>query len=308
MEVILEYLPFSIRFKIEQYLEKFGNNIEEIRIRTKKPLALKTFDNKINLEYIVTQNDVLETFQKICESSIYSYKKQICDGYITIKNGHRIGISGNCVMEGNKVVNINYISSLNIRVARERKGCSDSVLKYIINVKNRNIYNTLIVSKPGCGKTTILRDLIRNLSNGIDKYNIDGKNCCIVDERGEISAMNKGICQNDVGIFTDVIENVTKSQGMSMIVRSMAPEILACDEIGSADDINAINYAICSGVKGIFTAHGDNIEELLVNYQLSELLQKFIIEKIIFLDENQKGKVKQCYFLNKMQKKYIKEF
>ena len=308
IETILEYLSENIKSKISEYLKQNENNIEEIRIRAEKPLAIKTFNGNINLKYIVLTQDILQTFQKICENSVYSYKKQICEGYITIKNGHRVGITGNCVIENGQVININYISSLNIRVARERKGCSDEILNYIINKENKEIFNTLIVSKPGCGKTTILRDLIRNISNGINKFNIEGKNCCIVDERGEISAMNKGICQNDVGIFTDVIENVTKSKGMNMVVRSMAPEVLACDEIGSIEDIQAINYAICSGVKGIFTAHGDNIEELLINYQLTDLLQKFIIEKIIFLASNKKGKMKECYYLDKKQKKYIKEF
>lgn len=308
IETILEYLSENIKNKILEYLKQNENDIEEIRIRAEKPLAIKTFNGNINLKYIVKTQDILQTFQKICENSVYSYKKQICEGYITIKNGHRVGITGNCISENGQVININYISSLNIRVARERKGCSDEILNYVIDQKNKKIFNTLIVSKPGCGKTTILRDLIRNISNGINKFNMEGKNCCIVDERGEISAMNKGICQNDVGIFTDVIENVTKSKGMNMVVRSMAPEVLACDEIGSIEDIQAINYAICSGVKGIFTAHGDNIEELLINYQLTDLLQKFIIEKIIFLDSNKKGKMKQCYFLDKNQKKYIKEF
>ena len=308
IETILQYLSENIKKQILKYLEENENNIEEIRIRNEKPLAIKTSKKNISLKDVVSVQDTLQTFQKICENSIYSYKKQICDGYITIKNGHRIGITGNCVVENGQVININYISSLNIRVAREKKGCSDEILKYIIDIENKKIYNTLIVSKPGCGKTTILRDLIRNISNGISKYNIDGKNCSIIDERGEISAMNKGICQNDVGIFTDVIENVPKSKGMNMAVRSMAPDVLACDEIGSIDDIKAINYAVCSGVKGIFTAHGENIEELLINYQLTELLQKFIIEKIIFLDSNKKGKMKHCYYLDKKQKKYIKEF
>lgn len=308
IETILQYLSENIKKQILKYLEENENNIEEIRIRNEKPLAIKTSKKNISLKYVVSVQDTLQTFQKICENSIYSYKKQICDGYITIKNGHRIGITGNCVIENGQVININYISSLNIRVAREKKGCSDEILKYIIDIENKKIYNTLIVSKPGCGKTTILRDLIRNISNGISKYNIDGKNCSVIDERGEISAMNKGVCQNDVGILTDVIENVPKSKGMNMAVRSMAPDVLACDEIGSIDDIKAINYAVCSGVKGIFTAHGENIEELLINYQLTELLQKFIIEKIIFLDSNEKGKMKHCYYLDKKQKKYIKEF
>ena len=309
METILQYLSQNIKIAIINYIEENSkDDIEEIRIRADKPLVIKTSYNKKILSYIVTTEDILETFQKICENSVYSYKKQICEGFITIKNGHRVGITGNCAYENGQVVNINYISSLNFRIAREKKGCSEVLFKYVLDTNSKSVFNTLIVSRPGAGKTTILRDLIRNISNGISEYNISGRTCGIVDERGEISAMNKGIPQNDVGVLTDVIDNVSKSQGMTMLIRSMAPEVIACDEIGSKEDIDAINYAICSGVKGVFTAHGENLEELLLNNQISDLLRKFIIEKIIFLDSNFKGQIKEVYMLDKNQKKYIKEF
>ena len=309
METILQYLSQNIKIAIINYIEENSkDDIEEIRIRADKPLVIKTSYNKKILSYIVTTEDILETFQKICENSVYSYKKQICEGFITIKNGHRVGITGNCAYENGQVVNINYISSLNFRIAREKKGCSEVLFKYVLDTNSKSVFNTLIVSRPGAGKTTILRDLIRNISNGISEYNISGRTCGIVDERGEISAMNKGIPQNDVGVLTDVIDNVSKSQGMTMLIRSMAPEVIACDEIGSKEDIDAINYAICSGVKGVFTAHGESLEELLLNNQISDLLRKFIIEKIIFLDSNFKGQIKEVYMLDKNQKKYIKEF
>ena len=297
MEIVLEYLSGSLKSEIQKYLFQDFENVEEIRIRVNRPIAIK-FTNEIKiLEHIVTVQEILETFQKVCENSVYSYKKQICEGFITIKNGHRVGITGNCVIENGQVININYISSLNFRIAREQKGCSNKILKYIIDEKNNEIYNTLIVSKPGCGKTTILRDIIRNISN-------NGKTCGLVDERGEIAAMHKGIPQNDIGILTDVIDNISKSKGMTMLIRSMAPEIIACDEIGSFEDIQAINYAVCSGVKGIFTAHGNSLEELFLNPHISELLKKYIIERIIFLSSKFKGHISSIYYLNNNQ--YVK--
>lgn len=297
MEIVLEYLSGSLKSEIQKYLFQDFENVEEIRIRVNRPIAIKLTNEIKILEHIVTVQEILETFQKVCENSVYSYKKQICEGFITIKNGHRVGITGNCVIENGQVININYISSLNFRIAREQKGCSNKILKYIIDKKNNEIYNTLIVSKPGCGKTTILRDIIRNISN-------NGKTCGLVDERGEIAAMHKGIPQNDVGILTDVIDNISKSKGMTMLIRSMAPEIIACDEIGSFEDIQAINYAVCSGVKGIFTAHGNSLEELFLNPHISELLKKYIIERIIFLSQEYKGKFDSIYYLE--NKNYLK--
>ena len=186
-------------------------------------------------------------------------------------------------IEDGKVINVKYISSLNIRIAREVIGCSNQILGQVLDLEHDTIINTLIVSPPGKGKTTMLRDLIRQISNGVKKINFSGKTCGVVDERGEIAAMFQGVPQNDIGIRTDVIENISKAKGMKMLIRSMAPEIIACDEIGSKEDIEAIKEAILAGVKGIFTMHGKTIEDIKNNKDMNELIEEKQIEKIIFL-------------------------
>ena len=302
MEEILDYLAENIKSEIKKYI--YGlHDIEEIRIRANKPIILKNSKGNNILIHIVSKEELQETFQKICEHSIYSYQKQICEGFITIKGGHRVGLTGSCVIENNKIININYISSLNIRIAREKKNTSNNILKYVIDEKD--IKNTLIASKPGCGKTTLLRDLVRKLSTGIEEYNFKGKTCGIIDERGEIAAMYKGIPQNDIGILSDVLENSSKSDGVRIIIRSMCPDIIVCDEIGKKEDIDAIDYAMCSGVKGIFTVHGNNLNELYLNNEIKNLLDKSIIETIIFLDDKKRGEIKEIYTLNKEDKTYI---
>lgn len=304
MEEILRYFPNSIKAEIESFWRQTNEELEEIRIRVGKPIALKS--SVINvINHIVAPEEILETFGRICENSVYSYKKQICEGFITIKGGHRVGITGNCVFENGQVTNINYISSLNFRISREKIGCSQELLKYIIDNENKTVYNTLIVSRPGGGKTTMLRDVIRNISNGIPGI-LKGKICGVVDERGEIASMYKGVPQNDVGILTDVLDNISKSKGMTMLIRSMAPEVIFCDEIGSKEDVEAIDYAICSGAKGVFTAHGGKLEDILLNNQLCNLLQKNIIERIVFLNPVNKGNICEIYRLDKSSKKYIK--
>ena len=298
---ILRYFPDKIREVLEN---EINNNlvIEEIRIRNSKPIILKLNNSEKIINYIVQTEDVLKILQSICENSIYSYQNQICEGFITIKGGHRIGITGSAVIENNKVKNINYISNLNFRIARQIIGCSNNIIKKIINQEENTIYNTLIVSPPGAGKTTLLRDIIRNLSNGTEE--ITGKNIGVVDERGEIAAMYKGIPQNDLGIRTDIIENIKKSIGMKMLIRSMAPEIIVADEIGSKEDVQEINYAVCSGIKGIFTAHGNSLEDLKLNPAIAELIEKNIFEKLVFLDKKHKGKVNKIYALDKINKEY----
>lgn len=306
LEEIFKYFNENIKNEILKFFNKkseYLTEVQEIRIRVNKPIILKIGQTSKILKYIVNQEEVCEIFEKICENSIYSYRKQICEGFITIRGGHRIGITGSCVMEENKIININYISGLNFRIAREKIDCSNVLLEYVID--NNKVYNTLLVSPPGCGKTTILRDFIRKVSNGIKEIDFEGKTVGVVDERGEIAAMYKGVPQNDIGIRTDIIDNITKAKGMQMLIRSMSPDIITCDEIGGKEDIEAINYAICCGIKGIFTAHGGSLEELALNPIISEIFNKNIFERIVFLDVKEKGKISKVYSLDKKNKEYV---
>lgn len=158
----------------------------------------------------------------------------------------------------------------------------------------------------GGGKTTILRDLIRTLSSGIKELKFKAINVGVVDERGELAALYKGQPQNDLGIKVDILENVSKSVGIKMLVRTMSPKVIVVDEIGGKEDVEAINHAICSGVKGIFSAHGNSLEDLYLNPMIKELMNLNIIERIIFLDEKRRGFVKNIYLLNEQTKEYVK--
>ena len=279
---ILEYFQIRIGQVIKESLSNDEFNIlEEIRIRAGKPIILKLRNKSKILNYIINTQDILEITEKITENSIYSYQNQICSGYITLKGGHRVGISGNVVMEDNKVININYIYSLNFRIARQIIGVSEKIVNEVMD--DNGIYNTLIISKPGAGKTTILRDLIRNISKT--------KTIGVVDERGEITAMYKNMPQNDMGLKVDILSNVSKDIGIKMLVRSMAPDIICADEIGTKEDIEAIKYAVTSGVKGIFTAHGDSIKDINKSPILKELLDLRIVDKIIILNKENREKI-----------------
>ena len=284
---ILRYFPINIYEKLRNVFDDnkiIRENVEEIRIRVQKPIILKLrYEDVVLNNHITEQREILQIVEKLCENSIYAYKSQICQGFITIKGGHRVGITGTAIEEDGKTINLKYITSLNFRIARQVLNCSNKILEEILNVENHSIYTSLIVSPPGKGKTTILRDVIRRISNGIENINFKGKTCGVVDERGELAAMYKGIPQNDIGIRTDVIENIRKDKGLKILIRSMAPEIIACDEIGGKEDVQAIGEALTAGIKGIFTMHGRTMEDIKNNKEVYKLVENKQIEKIIFL-------------------------
>lgn len=289
-EEVLRYFPKKISNLIIDKIE----NAEEIRIRQSRPLIIKYSTRTEKLDYIVSVEDILECLQRICEYSLYSYQNQIAQGFITVKGGHRVGISGSCVFDNGRVINIKYINSLNFRIARQIYGAANDVLLELID--GNKIFNSIIISPPGFGKTTILKDIVRQLSSGISIMNFNAVNVGVVDERGELAAMFKGVPQNDLGIQVDILENVSKSIGIKMLVRSMGPQIIVADEIGTSEDIEAINYAFCSGVNGIFTAHGYSYADFIQNPIMDEILNLNVIEKLIFLDK-EKGKIREVKYL-----------
>jgi len=274
---IIKYFPEKIKTEINKLNIE---NFEEIRFRVLKPIIIKEYDKETILStdgqaYILSKEELNKTFEMICNNSIYAFQEELANGFVTIPGGHRIGITGKPLYKDGKIYSMKDISSLNIRIARQIVGCADDIIEKIFDE------NVLIVALPGVGKTTLLRDIIRQISNF-------GKNIGIVDERSEIAAVYKGVPQNDIGIRSDVIDGVYKADGIKMLVRSMRPDYIATDEIGNNDDIEAIKYAINAGVKIIATAHGGNIEDLKRRKKLYELIEDKIFQKIIFIDKNRK--------------------
>ena len=276
IDEILKVLPSYIANDIVKL--NCIQNITEIRLRTRSKVILRCVNKEIALECIVTTKAILDILLNVSKNSIYAIQNDINNGFVIIKGGHRIGISGEVVYVDGKIKNIKNICSLNIRVARQIYGCADKILPKII--ENGIIKNTLIISPPGCGKTTLIRDIVRQISNGIPSLNVTGKNVSLIDERGEIASVYEGVASLDVGVRTDIMSNVTKSTGMKMMIRSMAPDVIATDEIGGHLDILAIKEAILSGVNVIFTMHGDSLKSVMKNPEVKELLDLNIFSKI----------------------------
>ncbi|MDR0879897.1 MAG: stage III sporulation protein AA [Clostridioides sp.] len=290
--------------------------IEEIRLRVNKPLILNsmgedyfydTETEKLSMRsdsaYIVTKDDIAKTFQIICKYSIHSFMDDIQKGFITLDGGHRVGIVGKTIMEGGKVKNMKHISSLNIRVSREVRGCADKVLGDIVAGPNE-VNNTIIISPPQCGKTTILRDIVRNLSNGNARFGFSGIKVSLIDERNEIAGTYLGVPQMDVGMRTDVIDSCPKDIGISMLLRSMSPNVIVTDEIGSEREIESLYNALNGGVSLITTVHGNSIEDIRNRKELSRLIDSELFKKAIVLSSKKgPGTVEGIYDLE--EKEYL---
>lgn len=235
---------------------------------------------------IVEPMDVAQTLELITSNSVYAFQEEIRNGYITIKGGHRVGIAGKIVSEGLYVKSIKDIMSLNIRVSKEVKGCADKIFPYLIKGEN-DLYNTLIVSPPQCGKTTMLRDLTRLLSTGCKVNGFRGIKVCVVDERSEIAACYKGVPQNDVGVRTDTLDSCPKIAGMIMGLRALSPVVIVTDEIGNEGDKDVITRVLNAGVKILTTAHGYSISELKARKEVMELIEEKVFERYVVLSSRE---------------------
>lgn len=280
-EDVIGLFPLKIRGLLNERILK--EQIYEIRIKIGKPIIIYSRYGESIVNYIPTKEDMKSIIQKISNYSLYAYEEDIRQGFITIKGGHRIGIAGECIMDKGEVKTIRNISSINIRISSEIIGCSNKIMKYIYSEKGKRIYNTIIISPPKCGKTTILRDITRNISNGIPSMGLYGRKVVVVDERSEIGACHLGIPQNNLGIRTDVLDNCLKREGMIMAIRSLSPEILICDEIGTKGDIEALLMAFNSGVNIVTSIHGFTINDLYKRRVFQDLLDNGIIERAVVL-------------------------
>lgn len=272
MEQILRLFPIRIRecFLKANIFEKFVGELEEIRVRVNQPIELLTASGAYFLKrdallrvpdrqcLSANADDLRQMSTLMSQYSLYAYEEEVRQGFLTVEGGHRIGVCGQVSQKAGTIGRIYPILYLNIRIAREQKGCGKSVYEQLW--KQEEPENTLVLSAPGTGKTTLLRDLIRLFSNGDGMHS--GKRVGLVDERSELAGCLHGIPQNDVGIRTDVLDGCPKVEGMMLLVRSMAPEILAVDEIGGGEDFSAMQYALRCGCHLLATVHAGSLEEL----------------------------------------------
>lgn len=278
---------------------------QEIRLRLGFPLMLQcggesfflnskgeTSEQAMSDCKPLDKRQIEENFKKICDYSLYSHQEEISSGYITMKGGHRVGISGVVAVENGKIISIHDISSLNVRVAKQIFRCADKVLEEILNDESQEILGTLIVGKPACGKTTLLRDLARQISLGTK---LPRKNVTIIDERSEIAGTLGETWQNDVGLC-DVLSDIPKGIGMLCAIRSLSPEILVCDEMGGSDDVRSVKQILNSGVKLIASIHSGTLNELLAKETARELLKTRCFENIVIMrGRKEPGEIEKIY-------------
>lgn len=295
LQQILPYISPELKGVLLGLNPLIAKRIEEIRLRAGKPLTVWAESRELLLDaggvptdatskcYLVTKQDVMRTLELLTQGSLYAWEQELRYGYITIAGGHRVGLAGEVITERGLVKALKHITGLNIRIAREIRGCGSHILPFLHSRLVGRFYHSLLVSPPRCGKTTILRDIIRIVSNGIPELGVKGVNVGLVDERSEIAGCYFGIPQKDVGLRTDVLDRCPKAQGMMMMVRSMAPQVIATDEIGSVTDAEAIAEVMNAGITLIATAHGSNIKELERRPALGVLIEQGAFERIVIL-------------------------
>ncbi len=261
------------------------SQINEIRLRANKPILINCSGNYFYLtsngvsnelnNVIVCDKEVIQNLLKVVSNnSFYSINEQLLNGFVSYRDGIRIGVAGEVVSENGKLLTIKNITSLNIRIPHIVKNCSLSAYNYII--KNDSIYSTLIISAPGAGKTTFIRDLINQITSRNKNISV-----LVVDERLEISGNNNLLVGNNI----DIILNCNKKFAFDNGIRSLNPDVIVTDEINLSDDLLIIERALTSGVKVVATIHAQNINELKNKKELSALLKLGLFERFVVLNK-----------------------
>ncbi len=303
---VSKYLSSNIKDILLSQSDDILDTVYEIRIRINCPILLKSSIGDYFISYgkssksytddfyKISKSDISSTIASLTSNSIHAYEKEIEKAFLTIEGGHRVGLSGDCLYEKNQFKGFKNISSLNIRIARDFVNCSNKIIKYIVKDSN-SIYNTLIAGIPLSGKTTCLRDLTRNLSDGLNNPQFKACDISVIDERGEIAAIHNGVPQFYLGSRTDILSYCMKKEGFSISIRSLAPKIIISDELGSVDDFDIIQYALKSGVSIISTAHASCVEDLFKNIYIKNILSSGFIERVIVLNDKTPVSIKQVY-------------
>ncbi|MTI79980.1 MAG: stage III sporulation protein AA [Firmicutes bacterium] len=308
LTIVMNVLPSHLRKmlqRLQQLQPEEMARLEELRLRQNRPMVLGFSDEDVFLHreggltahseraYFVSADDIQRTTQMVSNSSIYALEEELKNGYITLTGGHRVGITGKVVADQGRVKTIKYISGFNIRISRQVVGAADQLLRHLISPKG-DVYHTMLISPPRCGKTTILRDIVRQLSSGIQKFNFPGVTVGVVDERSEIAGCYRGIPQLNVGTRSDVLDSCPKASGMMMLLRSMSPQVIATDEIGRMEDVEALEEVLNAGVKVLTTAHGAAVDDIEKRPAIKRLLKLQAIERLVVLDRSKgPGTVKQ---------------
>ena len=293
MKALLSVMPRRIKMGLECLTEEKQKGLQEIRLRTDKPLILKINGQEYGLNengcctlgrgMDITKQELSDILHCMSDFSLYALEDELRQGFMTLEGGHRVGLVGKVVLENSRIKTLRFISGMNIRIAHEVLGCSEKIMPYIVG--RDKIYHTLIISPPGCGKTTLLRDMIYQLSEGFKGYG--PYTVGVVDERSEIAACYQGVPQNHLGKRTDVLDGCPKVEGMRMLLRAMAPQVIAVDEIGKGEDCEALQEILSAGVTLMCTVHGKDEKECLRRPYLGPLLEEGLFERIIILSHRQ---------------------
>ena len=269
MEKLKKYLEQSVY----DVIKKYDGKLLEIRLRIHSPIILQLIDDECILTGFIVSEEMLEcVIEKITHYSLYAYEREFRDGYLTVEGGHRIGFAGEGIYQQSKLVGMKNISFMNIRICHPGIEWNEELLWHL--TEGNRVKNTLIISSPGLGKTTMLRHLIRKFS-----HNYSGTSISVIDERNELSGSYGGIPQIDLGPRTDVFSGMDKEEGILHSVRSMAPKIIAVDEIGTEQEFRILQWAINSGVSIIATIHGSNVMDVKkkIGRELAEAFQCYIL-------------------------------